>query len=69
MQVAGTVLKFQFRDQGKIGIDKVENKIVNIWYEDRYANVVNMAFGSPAPSSQYVLSMSNRIPAGGFGYE
>jgi len=43
MQVAGSSLTIPFREVGKIGIDKVQGKIVNIWFEDRYANVKSIA--------------------------
>lgn len=69
MQVAGTPLTFQFRDQGTLGIDKVGNKIVNFWYEDRYANVINFANGRPTPTSQSLFKFANRQAAGGFGFE
>lgn len=69
MQVAGTPLNFQFRDQGTMGIDKVGDRIVNIWYEDRYANVLNFAYGSPIPTYQGVFKFSNKQAAGGFGWE
>lgn len=68
MQVAGTPLDFQIRDQGKIGIDKVGDKIVNIWYEDRYANVRNFALGTPVPTSQKLFLLSNGQISGSFGY-
>lgn len=52
-----------------MGIDKVGDRIVNIWYEDRYANVLNFAYGSPIPTYQGVFKFSNKQAAGGFGWE